>query len=1243
MRLLYLLSGMTILLSACSNPFSSQKPSVINENPKPTNTSCNDVRLDISELTAKQVRSVIHCLNQASELQEIENWIQDVSDQEMEPWLNQFNSILKEEPQFLYALKEIYTDEKNSGNFQNLITNLFSKIQTKEERLKLVNLVDKHSNWIQSLLTSNEYQFNVSLIPLLAEVKSFNRAINEQYLSGNLNSIIQNIDQYHHQKDSLRFVDIFELFSKSPRSSIGKSNNAEKVAGFLDWLMAENRLEVFSKAAESLSTKPIQCFQGNKSIHTPINVLLTELQEISPEEVSDFFQKRVTSILLIGQGYCSIPAEVLTAAQLLLKSTEQETLVPFFSMVQPLLNDDRFIKLLSSNSFRELSKNLSKNNNGHLFQDLVTLIDWFNKNPISKSNTAKLLDTIFDEFSADEIIFLAELIPEDSTFYKTVSKIILSLPKTKGGVFQNGMLKPFTKQSFAPVLGLMSKMNEERKIIPIIDRIIELFRNLLDRGKTNFKKITPQKAAHAIGTSSQYWELGFWKNTISANDHHACSKININADFFHPSNISSDEYLEKLEELSLCFGENQSFASLKDLANHLISPDSDFQKFNKFVFLQEDVMNFIFSLDSVQALDTLETFLKTDRQDLQKIKGALKAASGILSESKTALHESIQLRKLIGKYLSKKETYLALDSQNNESNSDAQFVTDNLRDKLRNLVQEKLPGLFNEYCANLNANSPECEIEGDQVSDYIRSPALLAEKITAEYLSSSQSWIHPLEFKKWNTNRKNPKNVSTIEFHLNPLIQQFENTTAPTEGIFDFIKRNQKSDWKLFSFLKEKSQSFSVIPYIFQTSKFPESSQEFHQLIRLRIVSDLDRLELLAINADFKPFGIMKNFGMNFITEIATSWGDVPILERPKMGTSETLSTARASILHQYSKYNLDVLQRVGSCDPRGKNRLGRWFQNRLCRGELSDIRARLFNLNFVLSVLDDRKELSLLRDLFYSIYEHNNKEQLGVFTNGVKDDLYVDYPVDLLKVIPKIARLGLLHQAGVAIANNNDTATKSIVDILFQTSRENRVQPIAIFLSTAAGHQFIRETIDLSMELNTTEGKNISNLLDSLSRVDNQEWLVFLIEVLKQNPSTISQFSPSLRAALTRAKTSALKPEMLNLISSISKDLKNPALVNEVSAIIKSISDSQDELVTLLNLELSMKITGNWLKILSADENQKFRSDLSDFVTGSSFDHFCDVFSDSQMTSKTYNFLENSHQNSGVLTLLEECRRFLH
>jgi hypothetical protein len=163
MRPLFFILGFSILTSACSNPFSSQKSSILKENPKPQNTSCDEVRLDISALTAKQVRSVVHCLNQAKELKEIEQWIEDVSDQELEPLLIQFNSILKNEPQFLYALKEIYLDERNSGEFQNLITKLFSNLNTPKKRSDFVQLLKNHSNWIRDFLIGPNFKINFSI------------------------------------------------------------------------------------------------------------------------------------------------------------------------------------------------------------------------------------------------------------------------------------------------------------------------------------------------------------------------------------------------------------------------------------------------------------------------------------------------------------------------------------------------------------------------------------------------------------------------------------------------------------------------------------------------------------------------------------------------------------------------------------------------------------------------------------------------------------------------------------------------------------------------------------------------------------------------------------------------------------------------------------------------------------------------------------------------------------------------
>jgi hypothetical protein len=75
----------------------------------------------------------------------------------------------------------------------------------------------------------------------------------------------------------------------------------------------------------------------------------------------------------------------------------------------------------------------------------------------------------------------------------------------------------------------------------------------------------------------------------------------------------------------------------------------------------------------------------------------------------------------------------------------------------------------------------------------------------------------------------------------------------------------------------------------------------------------------------------------------------------------------------------------------------------------------------------------------FTPIYAQNSEDQIGAFTNGVKDDFSAFYPVDLLQMIPKMARLGLLHQAGVSIAKGNDVATTAIVKILHQTANENK------------------------------------------------------------------------------------------------------------------------------------------------------------------------------------------------------------
>jgi hypothetical protein len=121
------------------------------------------------------------------------------------------------------------------------------------------------------------------------------------------------------------------------------------------------------------------------------------------------------------------------------------------------------------------------------------------------------------------------------------------------------------------------------------------------------------------------------------------------------------------------------------------------------------------------------------------------------------------------------------------------------------------------------------------------------------------------------------------------------------------------------------------------------------------------------------------------------------------------------------------------------------------------------------------------------------------------------------------------------------------------------------------------------------------------------------------------------------------LSPEMIKLVSDISKDLNHQKLIDETSILLLDLSKSQNELISVLDFDFSNLVSKDWLKDLSAPQHQKFRTQISNFIQGERFDLFCDVFSDATLMNKTYNFLESSHQNSDVLELLQDCRRFLH
>jgi hypothetical protein len=533
------------------------------------------------------------------------------------------------------------------------------------------------------------------------------------------------------------------------------------------------------------------------------------------------------------------------------------------------------------------------------------------------------------------------------------------------------------------------------------------------------------------------------------------------------------------------------------------------------------------------------------------------------------------------------------------------------------------------------------------VITYRQSPEVLSDRIVTEYLESYQSWIHPNDSKKWDYQKSGRKSVSSIEYHLNPLIHQIRNRPDAIEGAFDFLKETRKRGTNLGMFLKEKADRFTVVPYYFQNGSYPDLRFEFHPTARIRVLNDLDRLELLAINSDFKPFGWLKNFGMGFIREIATSWGDEPVSKRPQFGTSETLAEARLSIRRQHQRYESEILRRLGNCKSVSDEDES-FF--RVCNAELSDIQARIFNLGLLLDMMDSPSNMVFFRNLFYGFYGRNKPEQKDLFVDGVKEQrecILENTPdercnADLLHLVPRITRLGLLHQTGLALAAGNTLATDAVVRILDHTLDWNLEKQFSEFLASRPAETAVRDLLPILLKSKANELRKLSSMLSTVSLVQGPGYLHFGIELANSNPHLIGAYEPTILHFFKTIETKKTMPLFQDWLNLASRKM-NSEIAKETSLILKDWVDTQDELQFLMDQWSTPESALHWIRLFSEPSRQKQRDQLASWVSGTMLNDFCDVFSDPQTVNKAYNFFESSNQNNGALQLIAECRRFLH
>lgn len=1317
-------SSALLLVSACGNPFSksSDKASIPKNEFHTKTESCNQINFSSERLDEKQLRTVVACLNSNQEIDAFDRLLRSLNSNEIKPLVDLFNSTTEKNPQVFYAVKEMYLRVKQDGRMkevESLATLLFKNPeQNKKLAQTLKNLAPVIGKWIET----QSVELSFESIDQISTSESYQRFVSENLGREAIQPLTASITKYIHASDATSIETLYRLLSQKPvadafNSMTTPSGKArlEKLAGFFDWMFEKDRFNTLSSALANIQSQKISCF-GKIEIKAPLETALDDMSKMTASEAKKYLLHDLKNLVLTARGYCDIPYALDPLSQFLAEATAQSGFEEIYSLIRPLMKDQKFISFLSSQAARDFVQQNSVLAQRHFFQDLLTLIAQVQSAPISKDGQtlARLLDDSLTKLTGAQlenlIEFLRPVLTEDQAYgnhsLHLVRSIVEEFPDLQTYT-QPGLRQDLSKlieavlirDDLADVLTLTTQLIREQKLTALIDQTLFIFDRFLNRGKTDLQYNQLTTASFA-GNGITDWLLEKVQLQALARDSLAerCRALSYDWDFSVFTSKNQTLYLKQLDLIEACVNTNPTFKAAKAFAVYLISKG----QYAHVLQTQKSVVSHAFTLNSDLAFDTFESFLSLTRNQSQLFHKNLVVGSDLIRATGDALLKKKQLRQFVGQQALIADFYqTAADAVNSKyvepaakpsldlmklNRIDAQITRDEV---LTNEdFQSAVDKLFKTYCPTLNQTDGSCDIDDDQVALYRASKASLVKAVKEDYLESSQSWLHPRQFKGWKHTRARPETVADFEYHLNPMLHLVRSGPQSVESALSAVDRIQNHGFDLYRFLRERALRLTLIPYIYQVPNFPVSGKrEFHDRIRIRIVSDIDRLELIAINADFKAFGLVQNMGMNFIRELGLSWGDVPESQWPTTlkdlklpNNVRTLKETRDYIFSEMARFDKGILQKMGECDPRGKTGLGRWIQRQLCSNEVFDISARLFNLRFLIPLIDRELQdvntpsggLALLRDLFYSFYEANQSHQFDLLGNGVDVGIEcLDSPSlskepvslcnrDLLTYIPRITRLGLLHQIGVAVIKDENTVAQPMIQLLNRLAPQKKITgKLSAFLSTNDGIKTFESGVDFGFK----SGEKISSALTSLvplsNTMDNQNWISAFTDLIQAYPELIADHPEVIEAALSgdgstidqivdsvrlRSKkgtnawlsqlSKGLQPELMTELAKSLRDLKpsSRALADSIRALQKTPS---------INSARFNKTTADWLTVLGTEKAKPSRQALANWVNANEFEQFCDVFSDSKTVDQAYNFLDELHQNSDSRAFFQSCQKF--
>jgi hypothetical protein len=1347
---------LALILTGCSNPFSeSELPKTTDR--RSTTPACNQLQFNQEKLSVTQLRTVVDCLNSRDEVKELGNWIQQSSDAELLPWVQAFNQTIQENPKWVYAATEFYRFAEKNGavsTTQQLIAELLSDSKL---NLKVASVIQRHAEGISEFIFQNIIEPKPKPITQLIGSAPFQRFMSEHHSVNFWTQLFKSTRIYYNKKNGIPLTglvkwvfnnninqEFIRLMNQSEHGRTPKQN-IQNLASLFEWLFQPQHLAAFSKDLATLQAHQLFCFGSETEVKNAPQTFANELIHLDSKKGIHFLKTRAKTYALLGQVFCSMPSQLNSTFQILDEMQQQLGFENLYELVRPLFQDPAFMPWLGSIALSNWVADQRGLMNQHFFYDLFTLFYEISDLQLvsSRNDLTEWLDRAILAADEDEvrmmIQFLNPLLNQKQQYASVLAqqwfRLIWGEPKTPAlkNKINSEDLKAsavtlIRKSEFSNLLNLLHRLIVTNKMNDLTQQSLQIFSSFINRG------VYPLRYQLAAALDYDDWKMRTTLSKltrISANSTAAtpidyCTNINLDWSFTrYPTEPNLQKtFTDTLKKNWVCLDSNQSLtktlAWIESKPAHypvLIQLVNGMQKpfLEKFANESFSILHFILSSSKSVFSDVTKTILEGSK------------LLHLLTDPVLSLPH---IKRTLGSWISYDGLYRFL-SEWIQINP-APYTVTTVKPRLDVLSQERidtrisgqqffsqmyytdaLKRLFQEYCPSLQSASADCDIDPDQVAAFLKSPSLLEQNIKKEYLDSLTSWLHPKKFTAWDFESSDaPSSTKEFQYHYRPLVHEVKNDRSILDAIIYFFKRTQgitapgqTNQDRLLKFIQTKSTHLTLMPYIYQVPHRSSLAEyEHHDRIRIRLLNDLDQLELVAINSDFRALGLLKNFGLGLIAEVGLAMGDLPKDQWPKdlsrfkpfircnkdhaIGSDfcvRNLQQAKTLVYSELSKFDRAVVAKIGNCDSRGDRRFGAWVRKSLCSKSFYDIGARLFNTRMVLPILEI-DDLDVLRDLFYALHSKSPDAQRAVYPDGVHvvESCYQNPATtstdrsncayDYLETVPRVARMGLLHQIGLKVLENNQTALPETLNLMNHVLDQNpkAIGDAITLLSSPKGIQFLMSAAPVFSRIHDRLHLNepVKILSNVQTTTNNTIWFEAIIQMIQNQPLLLDEHEKLIHALLNSLPDSSQKSNfqfskylIQNPQSSFfdwadftlkSVQPKNAsAFYKETATALQSWSDRSSDIELALRPLLNHQYSNSWSSVkkptltildhLALPGSRVTRQKWANFIQSNDLIATCHALGDQDWIRSFIISLDEIHQNPDSKSFLEGCGRFLN